>query len=45
MDVCDRNPLFSYEVDFFKGVRSMYEDNKMSQYRMNMKGKADELGL
>lgn len=41
VSICDRNPLFSYEVDFFKGIRSMYEDNKFSQYRLNMKGKAD----
>lgn len=24
ISICDRNPLFSYEVDFFKGIRSMY---------------------
>lgn len=45
VNICDRSHLFQYEVDFFKGIRGMYEDNRQQQYKYSLKGRADELGL
>ena len=45
VNIGDRSHLFHYEVDFFKGIRGMYEDNRQQQYKYSLKGRADELAL